>query len=72
MMAIRDKSSIDAYVAAHARILAMLDNLKEFAESMPAPREDGILPFDYEYHGSTLLVADLLGQVAEHVDSMCS
>lgn len=71
-MAIRDKGSIDAYVAAHARILAMLDNLKEFAESMPVPRDDGSLPFDYGYHNSTLEVADLLAQAVRHVDSMCS
>jgi hypothetical protein len=65
-MAIKNVKAVERYVSDVAAIMSMLENLKEFAESLPAPDDDETLPtLHYEHIGC---VAEIRLRLAESMD----
>ena len=53
-MAVKDPATIERYASHHADMIAMLENLREFVSTMPAPDENCELTgygVDYGYTG---------------------
>ena len=69
-MAIRDKATVDRYVRMHAEILAALENLQEFVETMPAP-VDGCIPnVDYTFTGDVGRIHEAISEAARISDGL--
>lgn len=65
-MAVKDIATVERYVKQHSELLAMLDNLREFVVTMPAPDDNAeILGVDYGYTGSVGHIHDLLKQASD-------
>lgn len=70
-MAVKDIRTVNTYAANHAKMLAAIENLREFIESMPAPDEDGNIPnVDYGYTGSAEEMAKHLAEACRIADAM--
>ena len=71
-MTVKDATTIKNYCKQHAEILAMLANLTDFVETMPAPSEDGnsIPNIDYGYTGSLNEIHTALTVACEHSNAM--
>ncbi len=60
---VSDSATVELYARQYAQILAMLDNLREFVATMPAPNENAeIENVDYGYTGAVSLMHSLLKQ----------
>lgn len=67
-MSVKNTNSVTAYVANVAEILAAIENLKEFVESLPAP-VDGELPnLHYGHVGSVAKIHELIGEASRYAD----
>ena len=65
-MAVTDERTVQRYARQHAQLIAMLKNLQEFVETMPAPDEDGNIPNVYYcYTGSVGRIHELLVQASD-------
>ena len=60
-MAIKDEATVERYAMQHAQMIAMIDNLKEFIDSMPAPNEHHeIANVNYGYTGDVARIHESL------------
>jgi hypothetical protein len=65
-MTVRHPASVERYAQQHAEMHAMLENLREFLATMPAPDENGdIHGIDYGYLGDVTRVHELLELASE-------
>lgn len=70
-MKVSDANTVSRYAKQHAEMVAMLENLMKFVNTMPAPDENAeIHGVDYGYTGSVGHVHDLLKQASDHVYEM--
>jgi hypothetical protein len=65
-MTVRDFKSVERYAKQYIEMNAMIDNLREFLATMPAPNEDDeIEGVDYGYLGDVTRVHELLELASE-------
>ena len=71
-MTIKDPATIANYVRHHSEMTAMLENLKEFVESMPSPDDNGksIPNIDYGYTGDVYRIRQSLASALEVADGI--
>ena len=68
---VSDEKTVQRYAQQHSEMLAMLDNLKEFVASMPAPDENAVIPgVDYGYVGEVGRIHELLKQASDFAYEM--
>lgn len=68
----KEESMVEAYVRVQAEIVCALENLQEWAGSLPAPDEDGKLPAAINWGdvGSMGEVKRLLGQALSFIHNV--
>lgn len=68
-MSIKHVSAVNEYTARVMEIQAVLANLAEWAESLPAPDEEGTIhSLHYGHLGSIQEIHKLLGEISRHAD----
>jgi hypothetical protein len=63
-MLTRDQD-VEKYCSVVADLRGVLENLKEFVDTLPAPSEDANVNIDWGFFGSLQHMRELLGQVNE-------
>ena len=68
---IRDKKTVQRYVEHHSGLLAMIENLREFVETMPVPDENEEMPnVDYGYTGDVGRIFEALRSASDVADKI--
>ena len=72
-MTIKHDPTTDRYISQVADIRAVLANLQEWSDTLPAPDENGNLPcLNYGHTGTIGHVRELLAQASEATDRFCA
>lgn len=66
-MSVKEKATVERYTANVASLVASLQQLQEFVDSLPAPDENDHLPspMDYGHTGTVGHVRELVEQAAQ-------
>ena len=69
-MTVKNESTVKRYLRWHSEMAAMIDNLREFINSMPTPDDGEIAGIDYGYIGSIGRMHELLKEFSEVADEI--
>lgn len=67
-MTVKHADSVRRYCSVVAELQNALANLQEFADSLPAPDEQGYLPFDYGFLGTFDELHKAIKQASQYSD----
>ena len=63
---IKDPATVEGYAKHHSQLIQMLEDLTKFVATMPAPDEDGNIPYvDYGYTGDVARIHALVSEAQE-------
>jgi hypothetical protein len=70
-MAVADEKTVATYVRQFDQAFFMIENLREFVQTLPAPNENGVIPgVDYGFVNGIGKIHELLEQACEIADEL--